>query len=197
MKEKIVYMEVTSETIRDYNISPEQIQWRYLGNHRAQAVAIRVTEKVYAAIMRPMWSEQKQEARTKYQCIYKGDKKVCNQDCDHCTQLVFRESCIDFMEEDVLISEPLETTYIKKLLIETLIIEVNKLAPMDQLLLKLIGEAVSEREIARIMGGRSKTAIHKRKEKLFVMLRKKLENTVTIKPHSVCTLVKGGKQNVS
>lgn len=189
-------MEVTLETIRDYNIPKERIAWRWIGNHRTQAIMIPVTKKVYTGFMRSIWCEQKQEVRAKYQCIYKERKSRCNQNCDNCTQHVSRESCIDFLEEDVLISEPLEDTYIKKLLIETLIIEIRKFAPMDQRLLHLIGAGESERTIAEILS-KSKTAVHKRKEKLFAILREKLENTVTISTFSICTLVKGGKQNVS
>ncbi|WP_106626977.1 hypothetical protein [Selenomonas massiliensis] len=195
MKEFIL-MEVTAETIRDYGIFRNEVEWCRIGNRRVQAVKVLATYEVFTFYKRSVLREQQQECRAKYSCIYKNRKNMCDHNCESCTHPVYRESWIGVVKEEIFISESLETTCIKRLLIEALITEVNKLAPMDQLLLKLIGEAVSEREIARIMGGRSKTAIHKRKEKLFVMLRKKLENTVTIKPRSVCTLVKGGKQNV-
>ena len=187
-------MEVTSETIRDFNIDPKDVEWRWIGNRREEVVKIPVTEKVYREYMRPIWREQKEATRAKKQCVNQERKDGCNHDCDHCTQPVFRESCIDMMTSEVLSTVNLEDFCIQKLMTEQLIEAMADLDPMDQLLLQLIGEEESERTIADTLS-KSKTAVHKRKDKLFAMLRNFFENTVTVSPVSVRSPVKGGKRN--
>lgn len=194
IKEYFIPMEVTSETIRDFNIDPKDVEWRWIGNRREEVVKIPVTEKVYREYMRPIWREQKEATRAKKQCVNQGRKDGCNHDCDHCTQPVFRESSIDIMTPELISLVSLEDFCIQKLMTEQLIEAMEKLDPMDRLLLQLIGEEASERTIADILG-KSKTAVHKRKDKLFAMLRNFFENTVTVSPVSVRSPVKGGKRN--
>ena len=171
MSQYFIPMEVTSETIRDFDIDPQDVEWRWIGNRRESVVKIPVTEEVYREYMRPIWREQKEATRAKKLCVNQSRKYACNHDCDHCTQPVFRESAIDMILE-----------------------AMEDLAPEDRLLLQLIGEGEFERTIANILG-KSKTAVHKRKDKLFAMLRNFFENTVTVSPVSVRSPVKGGKRN--
>ena len=194
MKQYFIPMEVTSSTIRDFNIDPKDVEWRWIGNRREEVVKIPVTEEVYREYMRPIWREQKEATRAKKQCVNQGRKDGCSYDCDHCTQPVFRESCIDMMASEVLSTVNLEDFCIQKLMTEQLIEAMADLDPMDQLLLQLIGEEASERTIADILG-KSKTTVHKRKDRLFAMLRNFFENTVTVSPVSVRSPVKGGKRN--
>ena len=194
IKEYFIPMAVTSETIRDFNIDPKDVEWRWIGNRREEVVKIPVTEKVYQEYMRPIWREQKEATRAKKQCVNQGRKDGCNHDCNHCTQPVFRESSIDIMTSELISSVSLEDFCIQKLMTEQLIEAMEKLDPMDRLLLQLIGEGESERTIADILG-KSKTAVHKQKDKLFAMLRKFFENTVTLSAVSVRSPVKGGKMN--
>ena len=194
MSQYFIPMEVTSETIRDFDIDPQDVEWRWIGNRRESVVKIPVTEEVYHEYMRPIWREQKEATRAKKLCVNQSRKYACNHDCDHCTQPVFRESAIDMMPEEADSSMSLEDFCIQKLLIEQLLEAMEDLAPEDRLLLQLIGEGEFERTIANILG-KSKTAVHKRKDKLFAMLRNFFENTVTVSPVSVRSPVKGGKRN--
>ena len=194
MKQYFIPMEVTSETIRDFDIDPQDVEWRWIGNRRERIVKIPVTEEVYREYMRPIWREQKEATRAKKLCVNQSRKDACNHDCDHCTQPVFRESSIDMMPEEAVSSMSLEDLCIQTLLIEQLLEAMEDLAPEDRLLLQLIGAGESERTIAEILG-KSKTAVHTRKDKLFAMLRNFFENTVTISAVSVRSPVKGGKRN--
>ena len=170
MKQYFIPMEVTSSTIRDFNIDPKDVEWRWIGNRREEVVKIPVTEEVYREYMRPIWREQKEATRAKKQCVNQVRKDGCNHDCDHCTQHVFRESCIDLTASEVLSTVNLEDFCIQKLMTEQLLEAMENLDSMDRLLLQLIGEEESERTIADILG-KSKTAVHKRKDRLFAMLR--------------------------
>ena len=190
MKQYFIPMEVTSATIRDFNIDPKDVEWRWIGNRREEVVKIPVTEKMYREYMCPIWREQKEATRAKKQCVHQGRKDECNHDCDHCTQPMFRESCIDMMTSEVLSTVNLEDFCIQKLMTEQLIEAMEKLDSMDRLLLHLIGEGESDRTVADILG-KSKTSVHK----LFAMLRNFFENTVTVSPVSVRSPVKGGKRN--
>lgn len=194
MKQYFIPMEVTSETIRDFDIDPQDVEWRWIGNRRERVVKIPVPEEVYREYMRPIWREQKEATRAKKLCVNQSRKDACKHDCDHCTQPVFRESSIDMMPEEAVSSMSLEDFCIQKLMIEQLLEAMADLDPMDQLLLQLIGEEESERTIADILS-KSKTAVHKRKDKLFAMLRNFFENTVTVSLVSVRSPVKGGKRN--
>ena len=194
IKEYFIPMEVTTETIRDFNIDPKDVEWRWIGNSREEVVKIPVTEKVYREYMRPIWREQKEATRAKKLCVNQSRKDACNHDCDHCTQPVFRESSIDMMPEKAVSSMSLEDFCIGKLMIEQLLEAMEDLAPEDRRLLQLIGEGESERTIAEILG-KSKTAVHKRKDRLYAVLRDFFENRVTVSAVSVRSPVKGGKRN--
>ena len=194
IKEYFIPMEVTTETIRDFNIDPKDVEWRWIGNSREEVVKIPVTEKVYREYMRPIWREQKEATRAKKLCVNQSRKDACKHDCDHCTQPVFRESSIDMMPEKAVSSMSLEDFCIGKLMIEQLLEAMEDLAPEDRRLLQLIGEGESERTIAEILG-KSKTAVHKRKDRLYAVLRDFFENRVTVSAVSVRSPVKGGKRN--
>mgnify|MGYP003098338099 FL=1 len=194
MKQYFIPMEVTSETIRDFDIDPQDVEWWWIGNRRESVVKIPVTEEVYREYMRPIWREQKEATRAKKLCVNQSRKDACNHDCDHCTQPVFRESSIDMMPEEAVSSMSLEDFCIQKLMIEQLLEAMEDLAPEDRRLLQLIGEGESERTIAEILG-KSKTAVHKRKDSLYAVLRDFFENRVTVSAVSVRSPVKGGKRN--
>ena len=46
MSQYFIPMEVTSETIRDFDIDPQDVEWRWIGNRRESVVKIPVTEEV-------------------------------------------------------------------------------------------------------------------------------------------------------
>ena len=64
MKQYFIPMEVTSETIRDFDIDHQDVEWRWIGNRRERVVKIPVTDEVYREYMRPIWREQKEATMT-------------------------------------------------------------------------------------------------------------------------------------
>ena len=65
MKEFIL-MEVTAETIRDYGISRNEVEWCRIGNRRVQAVKVLATYEVFTFYKRSVLREQQQECRAKH-----------------------------------------------------------------------------------------------------------------------------------
>lgn len=192
IKDYFIPLEVDSRMIRDFEIDRKTVKWRMVGNRRVRVVMIPVTEDVYREYMRTTWREQKQEIRAKSLCLYKDWENVCDHDCEHCTQPVFLESSINFMEDDERLSVNLEDSCIEKIMLEQLAEAMEDLTPAERDLLERIKAGESERTIAKALGYKSKMSIRKKKEKLFALLRKKIGNVVTISPDSVRPLVKGG-----
>lgn len=70
-KQYQIPMKVTNETIRDFEINPEDITWRRIGNRKCRVVLENATEDVYRAYMEPDWTESKREERDG-RCMVKG-----------------------------------------------------------------------------------------------------------------------------
>ena len=174
IKDYFIPLEVDSQMIRDFDIDRKTVKWRMVGNRRVRVVMIPVTEDVYREYMRTTWREQKQEIRSKSLCLYKDWENACDHDCEHCTQPVFLESSINFMEDDERLSVNLEDSCIEKIMLEQLAEAMEELTPAERDLLERIKAGESERTIAKALGYKSKMSIRKKKEKLFALLRKKL-----------------------
>jgi len=52
-------MEVTPETIRDFEIDPKNVTWTRIGNKPVKVVWVPCTETEYYEFMRPLWREDK------------------------------------------------------------------------------------------------------------------------------------------
>ena len=174
IKDYFIPLEVDSRMIRDFEIDRKMVKWRMVGNRRVRVVMIPVTEDVYREYMRTTWREQKQEIRAKSLCLYKDWENACDHDCEHCTQPVFLESSINFMEDDERLSVNLKDSCIEKIMLEQLAEAMEELTPAERDLLERIKAGESERTIAKALGYKSKMSIRKKKEKLFALLRKKL-----------------------
>ena len=58
-KEYAIPMEVTKETIRDFNIDPTKVVWTKIGNKKVRVYMVPCTEEQYYEYMRPLWREDK------------------------------------------------------------------------------------------------------------------------------------------
>ena len=58
-KQYFIPMEVTDETIVDFNINPEEVVWAKIGNNRVRVLMVPATEEQYREYMRPLWRENK------------------------------------------------------------------------------------------------------------------------------------------
>lgn len=58
-KEYAIPMEVTNETIKDFNIDPSKVVWTKIGNKKVRAYMVPCTEEQYYEYMRPLWREDK------------------------------------------------------------------------------------------------------------------------------------------
>ncbi len=117
---------------------------------------IPVTEEVYQAFKRPAWREQKRRQ-------IRAQKELSLE--------VLAETGIEFSS-----GEELAETVEKKLLAEMLTEALSQLTDDERrLIYELFYNEKSERKIAQETG-LSKTAIHKRKEKILAKLKKILKN---------------------
>ncbi|MBO6293410.1 MAG: sigma-70 family RNA polymerase sigma factor [Selenomonas sp.] len=137
----------------------------------------------YSAIMRPIWSEDKKEAR-RLHCIYEG-KACCNgRDCDNCTQPVYRmkslERAMEINDLELHDAEACDGADAAEIMIgkernNELYRAIEELDDVDLKILLLTAAGKSERDIAEALGFRSKESIRKRKKKFLPRLQKQLE----------------------
>ena len=142
---------------------------------KERGIYVPVSEEFYKDIMRPQWSEEKAEQRNK-ECIYKGTKQ-CDGYCDSCTHHVYQEYSLNHMEENgssnIPFSKDEAEEYIMGVAVSELHEAVNQLDKEDyELLGVLIGDETERAAADRT--GRSKTGVHKSKERILKFLKKKL-----------------------
>lgn len=150
---------------------------------------IPVTEEVYRAYKRPDWAEHKRRERSK-RCQGENGHR-CTGDCSKCkfSKSGGTLSLDSLMDEDgyqAASSEDVAEIVMYGLLLEKLYEELDKLAPTDELILRLFSYGKSEREIAEILKSRSETdpsivkmsqkTVNNHKNALFAMLREKLKD---------------------
>lgn len=147
-------------------------------NHRT--VMVPVTDEVYKEYMRPEWREDKREERL-CECIYKKKKACTRQNCESCTTPIYRTESLEHATEvhgfqpgssKEEVEKAVARNELKRLLRDI----IAELDLEDQQIWDGLLDEKSERELAEELGYSSKTSIHKRKEKLFSVLRKKLSD---------------------
>ena len=137
--------------------------------------AIPVTEEVYRAYMQPIWRERKRRERAK-RCRVGGIR--CSGNCSQCPyQRTGDALSLEKMESGghspVDLSADLEEIVVGKILLEELFRQLEALDPDGQVLCQLLLDGKSERQIAERFGI-TQVAVHKRKKKVFGMLREAL-----------------------
>ena len=62
-KKYFIPMEVTTETIKEFGIKPEDVQWTKIGNKPVKVIMVPSTKEQYYEYMRPLWREDKRQQR--------------------------------------------------------------------------------------------------------------------------------------
>ena len=156
-KQRCIPMEVTSETIRDFNIREEDISWTKINNRLVRVILVPATEEQYRAYMRPLWR------------IDKGKKRHGDHDSFEC-----------LMEENYIklpCSDDVASIVIKKELIEALHKAIDTLDETNRMIMMMFANGSSEAEIGRLIG-MSQKGVNKRKKKIFEKLREHLKDFV-------------------
>ena len=138
---------------------------------------ILVSEEVYRAYKRPLWSESKRKERENKCRDEQGNR--CKKNCSQCDKKRTRSvlSLNRFLEEDGY--EPLDTVDIAELvaygmILKELYVILAELEPENRKILLLFSIGKSEREIAKEVD-LSQKGVNKRKTKLFSIVRERLE----------------------
>lgn len=154
-KQYFIPMEVTDETIVDFNINPEEVVWTKIGNNRVRVIMVPATEEQYREYMRPLWRENKRMQRhrneTSLDELYEGTE--------------YEKADEYSLEDDVF----------KKELISELHKALDGLEEIDRIIMEMYSQKCSETEIGQAVG-MSQKGINKRKHKIFENLKTKLKN---------------------
>lgn len=150
---------------------------------------IPVSEEVYRCFKRPEWAEHKRKERAK-RCI--GDNgHRCTGDCSKCDRQkngapLSLETLEDASGNPLPTNEDVAEIVMYSLLLEKLYEELDKLAPTDELILRLFSHGKSEREITQILRERSQNnpaikplsqkSVNLHKTSLFASLRERLKD---------------------
>ena len=155
-KQHYIPMEVTAETIKDFGINPADVVWTRIGNKPKRVVMIPVTEEQYKAHMRPLWREDKRQQRQ--EPIASLDK-------------MYEETEYEAADTD----SDLEADVMKKVAIDALYQELDKLEELDRTIMEMYSTNHSEAEIGQAVG-MSQRGVGKRKQRIFLKLRTRLQD---------------------
>ena len=155
VKQYCIPMEVTQETIKDYEIDPADVVWRKIGSHRIRAIMIPTTKEKYYAYMRMIWREEKKKQR---------EEPMISLDQLH-----------DDNEYEVPDNYNFEEEVEKKEIIKELHDELNKLDEMDRTIMTIFSNGGTESKIGKVVG-MSQRGVNKRKHKTFKRLKCKLKD---------------------
>lgn len=148
-----------------------------------------VSEEVYRAYKRPVWTEHKRQERSR-RCIGENGHR-CSGNCSKCDRQkngapLSLETLEDTSGNLLPTNEDVAEIVMYHLLLEKLYEELDKLAPTDELILRLFSYGKSEREIAQILKERSQSnpaikplsqkSVNLHKTCLFATLRERLKD---------------------
>lgn len=138
---------------------------------------IPVSEEIYRAYKRPLWSEHKRKEREKRCRSIIGNR--CTNDCRKCNKQQTGSvlSLDKFAEDGFDIADPIDCTQPieDEQAIEALHIALAELTSLDLQIVNLFSVGKSEREIAAMVG-MSQKGVNKRKTRIFADLRERLKN---------------------
>lgn len=153
-KQYYIPMEVTSETIKDFSLNPTDVVWTKIGNRKVRVIMVAATEEQYKEYMRPLWREDKRHQR---------------QD-----PMVSLDKMYSVTEYEVSDDSDLETVVMKKIMIDELHKALDDLEELDRTIMEMYGAKHSEAEIAQAVG-MSQRGVGKRKQRILLKLRSRLE----------------------
>ncbi|MBR1442981.1 MAG: hypothetical protein IJ583_05540 [Firmicutes bacterium] len=154
-KQYHIPMEVTKETIKDFNIDPADVVWTKIGNRRVKAAMIPVEKEVYYQFMRPLWREDKRNQRAE--------------------PMVSLDELTDEYSYEVSDCNDIAEDYAKKVLIDKLHSTLDELDEIDRKIMGMYGEGKSESKIGESVH-MSQRGVNKRKHKILSKLKKELKD---------------------
>lgn len=155
-KKYFIPMEVTPETIKEFGIKAEDIQWTKIGNKPVKVIMVPSTKEQYYEYMRPLWREDKRQQRQ--EPITSLDK-------------LYEETEYEIVDKNTNIEEMLT----KKFLIKELHKALNELEEIDRIIMKMYSRNCTETEIGQAVG-MSQRGVGKRKQRILLKLRTRLED---------------------
>ena len=156
----LIPMEVTKETIKDFNLDSSQVVPAKIGNKIVSAIIIPATKEQYEAYMRPLWAEMKREERSRRCMVSNGKGKVkrCEEDCKACKKMkngallslesFFEETELEF--EDVSANQC--DAILTAMLFEDLIEKLHQQAPDLASIFEMLYDGRSQYAIAELIG---------------------------------------------
>lgn len=155
-KHYFIPMEVTTETIKEFGIKPEDVQWTKIGNKPVKVIMVPSTKEQYYEYMRPLWREDKRQQRQEPMASL--DK-------------LYEETEYEISDKDINIEEMLT----KKFLIKELHKALDELEEIDRIIMKMYSRNCTETEIGQAIG-MSQRGVGKRKQRILLKLRTRLED---------------------
>lgn len=155
-KQYYIPMEVNPETIKDFDLNPEDVVWTRIGYKRKRVIMIPAAEDQYKAFMRPLWQEDKEQQRKEPlvsldKLHEKTDYEVVDTDYD--------------LEVDVM----------KKIMIDELHTAFSELEELDRTIMEMYSANHSESQIGQVVG-MSQRGVGKRKQRILMKLRTRLKD---------------------
>ena len=156
-------MEVTSETIKAFDIKAEEVQWSKIGNKKVKAIMVPATEEQYYEYMRPLWREDKQNQRASKQ---EDEGKMKPVSLDQLYE--------DTEYEAVDPKTDVEATLMKRLLIAELHKALDELEEIDRTIMEMYSQDCTETQIGQAVG-MSQRGVGKCKQRILLKLRTRLK----------------------
>ena len=153
-KQYYIPMEVNEETIRDFGVKAEDVQWSRIGNKLVRVIMVAVTEEQYYEYMRPLWREDKRSQRHE--------------------PMASLDKLYDETEYDIVDTYDLEADVMKQLMIDELHKALDELEEIDRTIVDMYSNEYSEAEIGQAVG-MSQRGVGKRKQRIFMKLRSRLQ----------------------
>lgn len=155
-KKYFIPMEVTPETIKEFGIKSEDVQWTKIGNKPVKVIMVPSTKEQYYEYMRPLWREDKRQQRQ--ESMASLDK-------------LYEETEYEIADKNTNIEEMLT----KKFLIKELHKALEELEEIDRIIMKMYSRNCTETEIGQAVD-MSQRGVGKRKQRILLKLRIRLED---------------------
>ena len=155
-KKYFIPMEVTTETIKEFGIKPEDVQWTKIGNKPVKVIMVPSTKEQQYEYTRPLWREDIRQQRQ--ESMASLDK-------------LYEETEYEISDKNTNIEEMLT----KKFLIKELHKALNELEEIDRIIMKMYSRNCTETEIGQAVG-MSQRGVGKRKQRILLKLRTRLED---------------------
>ena len=178
----LIPMEVTPETIKDFDIKKEDVVPAKIGNKMVSAIMVPATKEQYEAYMRPIWADMKREERARRCMVSNGNGKLkrCEKDCRSCEKMkdgaalsldaFYEKTELEFEEPSANQCDVILTAMLFEDLLEKLQQQAPDLAPI----FKMLYDGKSQHAISKLIGMRQSTLNYKVK-----CLRKILQQHVS------------------